>query len=197
MGPFDLRLACGSSTARSRGAESVDMGRHFLYFAYGSNLLSRRLRQRTASALAVGRGVMLRHALRWHMASTDGSGKCDVVAQDDHDGAVHGVVYRIDQAEKHLLDHAESLGVGYREEQVIVDLGAQQVAASVYRALRIDAAAVPYDWYLALVLGGAREHALPAHYLRQLAAVTTRPDPDPQRAALHFALACADFAPAA
>ncbi len=161
---------------------------HFLYFAYGSNLLSCRLRARTASAQPVGPAVLRHHALRWHMASADGSGKCDVVALDDDDAAVHGVVYRIELAEKHLLDRAESLGVGYREERVTVDLDGRQTAACVYRALRIDAAAVPYDWYHALVLGGAREHALPTHYQRQLAAVKTRPDPDPQRASLHFAL---------
>lgn len=164
------------------------MAPQFLYFAYGSNLLSLRLRQRTASAVAVGCGVLPGHVLRWHMASMDGSGKCDVPAQSDGGGAVHGVVYRIDLGEKHLLDQAESLGVGYREEQVLVRMGAQQVAASIYRALRIDAAAVPYDWYHALVLQGAREHRLPEHYLRQLADVPTRPDPDRQRAALHRAL---------
>ncbi len=164
------------------------MNPHFLYFAYGSNLLSRRLRARTASALAVGRAVLRSHALRWHMASADGSGKCDVVAVDDAHAAVHGVVYRIDMAEKHLLDRAESLGVGYDEERVTVDLAGHPETACVYRALRIDAAAVPYDWYHALVLGGAREHGLPAHYLQRLAAVSTRPDPDAQRALLHFAL---------
>lgn len=161
---------------------------HFLYFAYGSNLLSSRLRARTASALVVGRAVLRSHALRWHMASADGSGKCDVVAVDDRDAAVHGVVYRIDQAEKHLLDRAESLGVGYREDRVTVDLGGATTTACVYRALRIDAAAVPYDWYHALVLEGAREQALPAHYQQRIAAVANRPDPDAQRASLHFAL---------
>lgn len=170
------------------------MAQHFLYFAYGSNLLSQRLRQRTASAVVVGSAVLRGHALRWHMASTDGSGKCDVVALDDGDGEVHGVVYRIDQREKHLLDQAESLGSGYREEAVAVELGGQQAIAILYRALRVDAAAVPYDWYHALVLGGAREHALPAAYLRQLADVATRPDPDQQRAALHFALTGASHA---
>lgn len=165
------------------------MARHFLYFAYGSNLLSHRLRQRTASAVAIGCGVLPGHVLRWHMASTDGSGKCDVLLQGDGVAAVHGVVYRIDHDEKPLLDKAESLGSGYREEQVVVNMGAQQVVASIYRALRIDDAAVPYDWYHALVLAGAREQQLPEPYLRQLAGVTTRADPDAHRAALHFALA--------
>ncbi|MEO7937224.1 MAG: gamma-glutamylcyclotransferase family protein, partial [Burkholderiaceae bacterium] len=84
------------------------MARDFLYFAYGSNLLSLRLRQRTASAVAIGCGVLPGHVLRWHMASVDGSGKCDVAVPGDGVGVVHGVVYRIDHGEKHLLDQAES-----------------------------------------------------------------------------------------
>ncbi len=160
----------------------------FLYFAYGSNLLTQRLRARTASATAMGWGVLPGHALRWHMASTDGSGKCDVVEDVQVRDPVHGVVYSIDSAEKPLLDLAESLGVGYRDAQVIVHVGSEPVRVWLYKALQVNAGAVPYDWYHALVLGGAREHRLPAAYLRALEAVQTRTDPDPRRAALHFAL---------
>lgn len=160
----------------------------FLYFAYGSNLLTQRLRARTASATALGWGVLPHHALRWHMASTDGSGKCDVVDDAQGRNPVHGVVYRIHSAEKPLLDHAESLGVGYRDELVTVHMGSEPMRVWLYKALQVDVGAVPYDWYHALVLGGAREHGLPAQYLRALASVRTRVDPDPQRAALNFAL---------
>jgi gamma-glutamylcyclotransferase len=160
----------------------------FLYFAYGSNLLTQRLRARTASAIVMGWGILPDHALRWHMASTDGSGKCDVVEDAQVRDPVHGVVYRIDSAEKPLLDQAESLGVGYRDEQVTVHMGSEPVRVWLYKALQVDADAVPYDWYHALVLGGAREHGLPADYLRALEAVRTRVDPDLQRAAQHFAL---------
>lgn len=165
------------------------MPAHFLYFAYGSNLLTRRLRARTASAMPIGWGVLADHGLRWHMASSDGSGKCDVVDDAGAPVPVHGVVYRIDQHEKPLLDQAESLGVGYRDAQVLVRVGSATVTACVYRALRTDAGVLPYDWYHALVLAGAREHGLPAHYQRHLADVRTQADPDAGRALRHFALA--------
>jgi hypothetical protein len=165
------------------------MAASFLYFAYGSNLLTRRLRARTASATPIGWAVLPDHGLRWHMASSDGSGKCDVVDDAATASPVHGVVYRIDGREKALLDRAESLGVGYRDALVAVHLDGQVVKARVYRALRTDAAMLPYDWYHALVLAGAREHGLPHDYLRTLAAVRTRPDPDADRAERHFALA--------
>lgn len=164
------------------------MASDFLYFAYGSNLLTRRLRARTASAVPLGQAVLPDHGLRWHMASRDGSGKCDIVDAVATPEPVHGVVYRIDAAERSALDHAESLGVGYRAEQIAVSLAGQTVRAWVYRALRTDAGLLPYDWYRALVLAGACEHGLPLAYRQQLASVATRSDPDTLRAQRHFAL---------
>ncbi len=166
------------------------MDSDFLYFAYGSNLLSRRLRERTPSATVLGRGILSGHVLRWHMVSSDGSGKCDVVMAGSHaPSAVHGVVYRIARTEKPRLDQAESLGLGYRDEQLTVHLDGQAVQAWIYRALRIDALAVPYDWYKAVVIAGAREHGLPGDYLALLHAAPTKTDPDRERARRHFALA--------
>ncbi len=165
------------------------MGTDFLYFAYGSNLLSRRLRERTPSARVLGCGMLPNHVLRWHMRSNDGSGKCDVrVAEPHTPSLVHGVVYEIASAEKPLLDQAESLGVGYRDEQVTVQLDGRSVQAWIYRALRIDVNAVPYDWYKAVVIGGAREHGLPDDYQALLHAVPAKTDADVLRARHHFAL---------
>ena len=57
----------------------------FYYFAYGSNLLTCRLRQRTPSARVVDRAILRQHELRWHKAATDGSGKCDAVPVEKPD----------------------------------------------------------------------------------------------------------------
>lgn len=65
----------------------------------------------------------------------------------------------------------------------------QPVQARIYRALRVDATAVPYDWYKTLVIAGAREHGLPDDYLALLQRTPARTDPDAQRARRHFALA--------
>jgi hypothetical protein len=178
----------------------------FLYFAYGSNMLAARLRERTPSARRVAVARLPGHALRWHKAGRDGSGKCDVVAVADAAACVHGVLHEIARAEKAQLDQAEALGVGYDEQRVQVhaldadlprDPGATMagdgggwtvVSACLYVARQVDVDLLPYDWYRDLVVAGAREHALPPDYVAQLAAVPARPDPDPERALRHHGL---------
>ncbi len=160
----------------------------FHYFAYGSNLLSARLKQRTPSARVVAPAVLEGHALRWHKAGSDGSGKCDVVPVVEAGQRVIGVVYEIALSEKPLLDAAEDLGVGYAEREVVVQVGGRPLSAWLYCALKIDPRAVPFDWYKALVLGGAREHGLEPGYIRMLEAVRAKPDGDLQRSAHHFSL---------
>lgn len=185
-----------------------------LNFAYGSNLLTRRILARAPSTKVVGVGTVHGHALRWHMASEDGSGKCDMVPVNDPASFVIGVVYEVTRAEKVNLDRAETLGYGYEECMVQVQMrerqggadaavpdGAQRTAqdgaqpgerrtltAVAYRALIIDPSGVPYDWYKALVVGGAREHGFPQPYIDGLEAVVTKTDADAARAARHRAL---------
>jgi len=161
----------------------------FHYFAYGSNLLSARLMERTPSARVIGPAVLDRHELRWHMSAADGSGKCDVVPVDEAESQVLGVVYEVALSEKPHLDAAETLGVGYAEREATVQVEGRPLSIWLYYALEIDAGSVPYDWYKALVLGGAKEHALEPGYIRMLEAVAAKPDQDTQRSDRHFSLA--------
>jgi len=158
----------------------------FLNFSYGSNMATRRLRARTPSARAVGVAELAAHELRWHKRGRDGSGKCDVVPAA---ATVWGVVFEIALAEKPLLDAAEGLHAGYAEREVgLVVAGRGPVRARLYHATDVDSSLLPYDWYKALVVAGAREHGLPQPYVRALDAVAARPDPDARRAAVHRSL---------
>ena len=71
-----------------------------LYFAYGSNMSSERLRARTPSATSLGRARLPGYTLRWHKLGRDGSGKCDIEPSNAPRAAVWGVLYEIDSAEK-------------------------------------------------------------------------------------------------
>lgn len=165
-------------------------------FAYGSNMCSARLRDRVPSARAVGAAFLSGHTLRFHKRGfRDGSGKADARACGAAGAGVWGVLYEIDPGEKADLDRAEGLGRGYDEKRVLVtDLGGAGHRAWMYSAhpSAIDAAAVPFAWYLELVRAGAEEHGLPADYTRiRIAACPTRRDPDVGRAARHRAILAA------
>lgn len=157
----------------------------FIYFAYGSNMLTRRLRERTPSARVVGVATLAGHDLRWHKISEDGSAKCDIVRTETPGSCVPGVVFEIAVADKAALDLAEGLGKGYRDYDVEVRCARGTLKAWTYCATNIDPLAMPYPWYKALVVAGAKEHGLPHSHVAALEAVATREDPEPLRAALH------------
>jgi gamma-glutamylcyclotransferase len=156
------------------------------YFAYGSNMLTARLRERVPSAAAIGIGQLVGHALRWDKRSwQDGSGKCDAEATSRNDDVVWGVLFELDPEDKPALDKAEGVGAGYLEKTVNVLTEAGRVTAVTYCANDKDSTLRPYHWYKALVIAGAREHGLPASYRSGLELVVTVSDTDTARASRH------------
>jgi gamma-glutamylcyclotransferase len=153
----------------------------FIVFAYGSNMLTRRLRERCPSARALGTAELLGYELKWHKRSRDESGKCDVVSTNDANDVVHGVLYEIPMNEKAALDKAEGLGHGYEAKMVDVAFNGALSKETVYYATDMDPSLKPYTWYQALVVAGAREHGLPASYVDGLAACGAVEDRDRAR----------------
>lgn len=160
----------------------------FLYFAYGSNMVSRRLRARTPSAAAKGAGYLSGRRLTFDKVSTDGSGKCDVEPTSHPTDRVYGVVFEIACGEKSALDAAEGLGKGYREERVTVITSSGNLEAIAYAATEKEPALRPFHWYKALVVAGAAEHALPGPYVEWLRTADSKPDPEATRRAENEAL---------
>ncbi|MGD8978273.1 MAG: gamma-glutamylcyclotransferase [Gammaproteobacteria bacterium] len=170
------------------------MSRHFLYFAYGSNMHPLRLAERTPSCEPLGVARLDRHLLRFHKRSRvagDLSGKCNVFATGRPGDVVHGVVYRIREVERAALDEAEGAGRGYESVTMRVSMGSSRIEAWSYRAHPewVDDGLRPYDWYLALVAGGADYHGLPTLWRESLRKTATVADPDRGRAARWLALA--------
>ncbi len=169
--------------------------RTILNFSYGSNMFSRRIVQRVPSARFIHTATLHGYVLRWHKAGQDGSGKCDIVRTSEPGACVHGVVYELAAMEKHRLDAAEGLGHGYDEMQVSLGLASGSTTAWTYCATAIDASLLPYTWYKALVVAGAREHGLRGDYIEYLCQVPAADDADVERARLHWALAMPDARP--
>lgn len=167
----------------TQASEAKTMEDRFLYFGYGSNMLTKRLRaaDRAPSAAPHGRGYVSGRRLTFHKVSNDGSGKCDMQITGDTKDRVEGVLFWIDRAHKPGLDEAEGLNRGYAEAivDVVTEDGTQKALA--YVATNTDPGRVPYDWYKALVVAGALEQALPAAYIDGIRAVASQRDPKPDR----------------
>lgn len=156
-----------------------------LYFAYGSNMLSKRLRsaKRAPSAVAIGIGFISGRRLTFDKVSSDGSGKCDIMATDNREDKVYGFLFEIIASEKAQLDRAEGLRKGYREEKIEVITLSGPCDAFTYVANKKEPALRPYHWYKALVIAGAIEHNLPQPYIECLRTFDSKPDPNIKRRA--------------
>ncbi len=155
------------------------------YLAYGSNLWPARLEARVGAVAVRGSARLPDHELSFTKRGTDGSGKCTLASCP---GAVAWVVvYELPAAARAILDRIEGVGHGYSVRWI--DLPAYG-RCFVYLAepAWVDAGLVPFDWYHALVMAGARHHGFPPAYLSRIGTTVAIRDADRVRAADHYAL---------
>ena len=156
------------------------------YFAYGSNMLTERLQARCPSAEARLVASADNYALAFCKKSQDGSGKATLSSCLAPPCRVFGVVFDIDRNELLRLDKSEGKGKGYdRIDNFRVHADGQpEMPVITYIASfdSIDPNLCPYDWYLNLVLAGARQHGLPAQYIEAIKTTPSAGDPEPNRA---------------
>ncbi len=152
-------------------------------FAYGSNMCTQRIRSRVPSATPVANGYLGEHAFVFHKRSIDGSAKADAAFTGCPTDRVWGVVYRLHQEDKPILDGYEFLGVGYDEQQVDVVVESRTIRAWIYVARQevTDPSMLPYSWYHDFVIRGAQQHRLPQKYIDYLRSCKSVIDPDPAR----------------
>jgi len=155
----------------------INMSKKVVYFAYGSNMSTERLKKRVPSAKPLGRAKLLNKHLVCNKKSKDGSGKSNLI--DSTGDIVWGVLYEIDRAELNRLDRVES---GYTRMilEVITDQDSS-VKTYVYVSSELIDDARPYDLYKKLVIEGAREHQLPASYVKYLEQIQSKPNPVKER----------------
>jgi hypothetical protein len=153
----------------------------FKYFAYGSNMLTERLKDRCKSAQAIGIGVLPGYMLRFWKKSRDGSAKCTIVPSDGQE--VLGVLFEIAASEEPQLDNAEGLGHGYGKlDDVRVALvSGADIRAKTYIGEDLDESLQSYDWYRALVIAGAMQHGLAQEWITALESTACIADQDPRR----------------
>lgn len=133
-----------------------------LYFAYGSNMSRAWMRQLCPKAEALGPGMLADY--RFVVMSV---GYASVLA---HAGdAVHGVLWRIAQADIHALDRYEDVAGGLYDRWMLwVQHRGERRTALVYVG-RSHAPGHARPEYCELVLSAARDWELPATYVADLA----------------------------
>lgn len=142
-------------------------------------MLPARLTARCPSARCLGRAEVPGFTLRFDKRGLDGSGKATLIPAPDH---VQGVLFRMSPADLAALDRAESAARGYdRHDSITIRHDGQALRAMTYLAPQPVAGLKPFDWYLALVLAGARLHRLDPAYLAWSYAQPRQPDPEPDR----------------
>jgi len=142
------------------------------YFAYGSNMLSKRMRKRIPDAEVVGTASLFGWKFVWDKISKDNSAKANLLAEDGN--RVWGVVYRLPDQQVQNLDNVEG---GYQRINVIVEpVNGNKMPAVTYISDNRAADLLPYDWYKKIVLDGAQVHSLPTDYISTIMKVESIPD---------------------
>jgi hypothetical protein len=165
----------------------------FLYFAYGSNMCTRRLTGRCPSGQPLFVAELKGHRFRFHKRSKDGSAKADAEYTGNDSDVVLGVVFNIDDSEEGELDRAEGTGNGYTKDIVeVADENNIEYQVKIYRADRaaIDQTLRPYSWYKRFVIEGARQHNLPEVYINQINQYEVVEDSDRNRDGRNRAITC-------
>ena len=160
----------------------------FIYFAYGSNMLTERLRARCPSACASGIAVVTGYGLEFFKPSKDKSGKATLVRLAQPGQQIFGVIFKIGISDRPALDMVEGKGSGYdRLDDFTVNMLPDNTQAQVTTYLApcsvIDDSLKPFDWYQALLIAGAEQHKLPEEYVAKLRGYASITDPIPNRKA--------------
>ena len=146
-------------------------------------MLTARLRMRCPSACPISTAYAYNHGIAFCKQGLDGSGKASLSAIGNDIRGVQGVLYLIDLIERSKLDEAERNYDRNDDFEVYDQQTEEKVLASTYiaqdNACRADL--LPFDWYVSLMVAGAREHGLDAEYIAILEATETRSDPDTVR----------------
>ncbi len=141
-----------------------------LYFAYGSNMKTARLRGRVPSARALGIARLEERRLLVKKRGADGTAKANIVPS--RGGVVWGVLFEIATRDWSRLDRHER---GYVRTRVLVRSPTGYACEAITYVSDRPIDAVPFDWYRTLLIEGAREHGLPDDYVAHLEALPSRP----------------------
>jgi len=150
-----------------------------LYFAYGSNMCSRRLLERLGwgrsdvQDLKARRAVLPNYTLAFEK-TTENPGEGLVNARMEKDSRIEGVLYRLPALALSFIEQNER-GYLRREVQVQAEGDKKMVGAQTYFAESVADGLTPTTEYLKTLIDGAVEHSLSDAYISGLKAAEKQP----------------------
>jgi hypothetical protein len=133
------------------------------YFAFGSNMSSRRLVARVGTIVVVGRAVLPNYRHRFSKRGSDGTGKGNI--EPGSGASVHGVLYRLTLGQIEVLTRYED---GYRRRPVQVRTSASLESAWTFIASAPERCIAPAPLYIEHYWAGIREHGIPVSYMNAI-----------------------------
>ncbi len=132
------------------------------YFAYGSNLYKKRLRDRIGNWQNSRKGILENYELTF-----DSRGYADVI--EKLDARVYGALCLFTDEQMETLDRYEGVPKGiYRRETVNVKVNGELVKAITYVKVRKTAFSTPPAEYLELIISGLEEHDFDENIIEEI-----------------------------
>ncbi|CAG0915707.1 unnamed protein product [Notodromas monacha] len=161
-----VQLSCGMSATPIREKAC-------LYFAYGSNLLTARLRIGCPSAVKVDIAQLKDFRLDFNYFSRRWQGAAATIV-GDRNSRVWGIVWKISQDDLAHLDEQEGVKKAiYRRFRVEVRNGSSFYSCWTYQLVRpLEDDRRPSTVYKSVIISGALENELPEDYVAQLRSIS-------------------------
>lgn len=135
-------------------------------------MLTERLTARCKSAKFIGVGSVQGYQIHFTKKSKDNSGKATLVQTNNNFDIVYGVLFNVDDSEKEKLDTHEGTNDGgyIPKENFLVTQNDKVINTKTYIAPqdRCRNDLIVYDWYLGLVVSGARQHKIDENYISKI-----------------------------
>lgn len=159
-------------------------GRSRIYLAYGSNLHPSRLEARIGSVELLGTVELPGWSLRFEKRGGDGSAKANLHSMPGSEKSALAAAYSLRPDQVSRLDVFEGCGRGYETFPVTVGMNDETVHAFTYLSPShwLSGSMLPFDWYVELIVAGARFHRFDESYVQLIEDQPSEIDPDQERA---------------
>lgn len=157
-----------------------------ILFAYAGNMDVDKFSRSVPSAQKIGIGKLPGYQFIFNTTAEDESSKANVVLSFEPDAEVWGVLINIADNERDNFFNPNPDTNDLTLETVnVVDEDGNVYAAEVFTAKphAVNAFLLPYDWYQQKIVKLATEAGLPDSYINQISLMTSKADPDVERAA--------------